>query len=94
MFQAASYQAHQEQGPDEPVTWDRKVDQFDKRLSLVRRQFRREAQREERLAWEKAARGVPLYEFWFKYDVRGGRLQRAPEANQLVHLRRAQHGDD
>ena len=72
-------QAIQEQGPDEPVTWDSKVDKFDKRLSLVRRQFGRGSKQQPGLELERAIRCTSMHEFYCNYSVRARRVQRGPE---------------
>ena len=59
-----------------PVTWDSKVDKFDKRLSLVRRQFWKETQVKPRTNWELETRDVSLYEFYSKYYLEKSRICR------------------
>ena len=56
-----------------PVSWDSKVDKFDKRLSLVRQQFMK-SERSVRERWEMEVRDVSLYEFYWKYAVSRGRV--------------------
>ena len=56
-----------------PVSWDSKVDKFDKRLSLVRQQFMK-SERSVRERWEMEVRDVSLYEFYWKYVVSRGRV--------------------
>ena len=49
---------------DAPVSWDSKVDQFDKRLGLVRQQFAKHDM-VVRQRWEREVRDVSLYEFYW-----------------------------
>ena len=60
-------------GEDEPVHYDSKVDKFNKRLQLVRKQI--ESGIEEVTAAE--LQHVSLYEFWWKYFVERGRVKRS-----------------
>ena len=68
--------------PDEPVHEDSRVDKFNKRLQLVRRQFKHDAV--QRDAWEREVRDVSLYEFWWKYSVYKGTLKRSNRAVCLM----------
>ena len=63
-------------GDDEPVHWDSKVDKFDKRLQIVRGQ---RAKGDDRIT-EEEGRDVSLFEFWWKYAVRGSKIQRSSNA--------------
>ena len=65
-------------GPETPVHWDSRVDKFNKRLELVRKQFKDRP--EERGRWESEVRDVSLYEFWWKYAVYRGALKRGSRA--------------
>ena len=58
---------------DAPVSWDSKVDKFDKRLGLVRQQFAKH-DLAVRQRWEREVRDVSLYEFFWKYNLSRGRL--------------------
>ena len=58
-------------GEDEPVHWDSRVDKFNKRLQLVRRQL---AKGDDSVQ-EKHVRDLSLYEFWWKYAVYKGRVK-------------------
>ena len=69
-------QLAEEPGEDVALTWDSKVDKFDKRLLLVRKRSAREGQAEERREWEAEVKDVSLYEFWWKYYVKENRVQR------------------
>ena len=70
-----SHKALKDAPADEPVHWDSKVDKFNKRRQLVRKQF--ESDPKECAKWEREVRDVSLYEFWWKYNVWKGRLKRA-----------------
>lgn len=58
---------------DEPVHYDSRVDKFNKRLQLVRRQ---RDLRDDSIT-EEEVRNVSLYEFWWKYAVYKGRVRRS-----------------
>ena len=51
-------------GPDEPIAWDSKVDHFDNRLALLRRQFKDPAYQAIREEFEKEVAGCSFYEFY------------------------------
>ena len=44
--------------PDDPVVWDSRVDKFDKRLALLRKQYSRASQADALQAWEAEVRDV------------------------------------
>ena len=58
---------------DAPVHYDSRVDKFNKRLQLVRKQI---AQGDESVK-ESEVRDVSLYEFWWKFAVYRGRVKRS-----------------
>ena len=60
-------------GDNEPVHHDSRVDRFNKRLQLVRKQ--RGARYLE--VSEAEVRDLSLYEFWWKYTVYKGRVKRS-----------------
>lgn len=70
----------QEAAPDAPLTWDSKVDKFDKRLTLFRKQIA--SQRAGRgngpdVVVEAELQSMSLFEFNFKYYYgKGNRLFR------------------
>jgi hypothetical protein len=57
---------------DAPEAWGSKIDKFDKRLAIVRKQFARDA--DARVQWEADIRHVSLCEFWWKYYVDRSRI--------------------
>ncbi|HIE71897.1 MAG TPA: hypothetical protein EYP98_17895, partial [Planctomycetes bacterium] len=67
-------------GDDEPVHYDSKVDKFNKRLQLVRKQRANGVDD----VTEEEIRDLSLYEFWWKYTVERGRVKRAPRASCLM----------
>ena len=60
-------------GENEPVHYDSKVDKFNKRLQLVKKQI--QAGIED--VSEAELQHVSLYEFWWKYFVDRGRVKRS-----------------
>jgi len=58
---------------DAPVHYDSKVDKFNKRLQLVRRQI----EQGDSSVTEKEVRDLSLYEFWWKYTVDRGRVKKS-----------------
>jgi len=68
--------------PDAPVHQDSRVDKFNKRLQIVRNQFKDDPALMRR--WEKEVRDVSLYEFWWKYDLFRGTLRRVGRAVCLM----------
>ena len=70
-------------GDDAEVSWDSKVDKFDKRLALVRKQFEKNTG-EEREEIESLARDVSLFEFFWKYYFRGKRMGAANQTWALM----------
>ena len=65
--------ALKDKGDEEPVHEDSKIDKFDKRLVIVRRQ----RERGDLSISEAEVRDVSLYEFWWKFFVDKGRLRRS-----------------
>ena len=65
---------------DEPVHYDSKVDKFNKRLQLVRKQ--RASGVED--VTEQELRDLSLYEFWWKYTVDRVRVRRVPRTSCLM----------
>ena len=57
--------ALRDRGEDEPVHYDSRVERFNKRLQLVRRQLARG----DTSMSEEEIRHVSLFEFWWKYNV-------------------------
>ena len=71
-----SWKELKDASPEQPVHWDSKVDKFNKRRQLVRKQFKDDPG--ECAKWEREVRDVSLYEFWWKYTVYQGRVKRSP----------------
>jgi len=69
----------QNAGPDAEISWRSKVDKFDERLCLLRRQFPRPEQDPLRLHWEGLIRDTSLQEFYWKYNVYRGRLHKTTQ---------------
>ena len=69
-------------GDDAPVSWDSKVDKFDKRLALVRKQFAKDGPL-VLAEMEASVRETSLYEFFWKYYVT---QKRVVPANQTWAL--------
>ena len=57
---------------DEPVHYYSRADKFDQRLQLVRAQW----EKGDRSVTPEEVRHVSLYEFWWKYFVKRGRVRR------------------
>ncbi len=70
-----------EQGDDQPISYDSKVEKFDRRLEILRKQNR--GLREPAIA-EAEIRDVSLYEFYWKYYVYKGRVSRCLRPVALV----------
>ena len=58
-----------------PMHWDSRVDKFNQRLHLIRKQFRQKP--DELVQWERELRDVSLYEFCWKYSVYRGVIKRS-----------------
>ncbi len=69
-----------DKGEEEPVTWDSKIDHFDKRLSIVRKQ---REQGDLSIA-EEEIRDVSLYEFYWKFYVKNKKLRRSASTPCLM----------
>ena len=67
------------------MEWDSKVDFFDKRLELWRAMARRE--RGTRVAQEEVAH-LSLFEFYWKYHVKGTRIRRCERDVALMYMQR------
>ena len=67
-------------GDEEPVHYDSKVDQFNKRLQLVRRQ---RSHGDETIT-EEELRDLSLYEYFWKYNVFQGRIKRSGQSVCLM----------
>ena len=65
--------AMREAGEDEPVHYESRVDKFDKRLELVRRQ----REKGHLDVTEEEIRDVSLFEFYWKYNVYRGLVKRS-----------------
>ena len=65
------------------MSWDSKVDKFDKRLALVRKQFEKNTG-EEREEMESLVRNVSLFEFYWKYYFRGKKIGAANQTWALM----------
>jgi len=65
------------EGEDAVLTWDSKVDKFNKRLALVHKQYPRPRQQAEREELLKELRDMSMYEFYCKYYVSRGRICRS-----------------
>ena len=70
-------------GEEAAVSWESKVDKFDKRLALVRKQYER-AGAHQLAAMEAEVRDLSLYEFYWKYYVRRNRLHAASQTWALM----------
>ena len=68
-----SYQTLKDADEDAPVHYDSRVDKFNKRLHLVRKQ---RGMGDESIT-EDEVRHVSLYEFWWKFVVYRGRVKRS-----------------
>ena len=64
------------------MSWESKVEKFDQRLALVRKQYGK-ASKEVQDTEEGRIRDLSLYEFYWKYYVHRGRIV---EANQTWAL--------
>ena len=60
---------------DAPMHWDSRVDKFNQRFQILRKQFAGKPVELE--AWLREIRDVSLYEFWWKYSCYKGVLKRA-----------------
>jgi hypothetical protein len=70
-------------GDDAPVSWESKVDKFDKRLAITRKQFAKDG--DAKLAeMEACVRDTSLYEFFWKYYVTRCRLVPANQTWALM----------
>ena len=63
------------QQQETPMHWDSRVDKFNQRLQLIRKQCREK--RDELDEWERELRDVSLYEFCWKYSVYRGVIKRS-----------------
>ena len=61
-------------GPEETVEYPSRVDKFDDRLGLIRRQFSKPSQDDERAYWERVVENVSMYEFYWKYKIQGKKI--------------------
>ena len=73
-------------GENAPVEWESRLDHFDNRLQLVRRQHRGQsaAAVSARRAAEAEVRDVSLYEFYDKHSVNRGRVRTPPNSVALM----------
>jgi len=66
-------------GPDDEIAWQSKIDKFDRRLELLRKQFPKPEQDALRVYWEGMLRATSLYEFYWKYNVYRGRIHKTTQ---------------
>ena len=71
-----------EQGLVEAVQWDSRVDNFNKRLELVRKCYT--GKPEELAAWEREIREVSLYECYWRYNIYRGSVKRSARSVALI----------
>ena len=69
-----------DKGEEEPVTWDSKIDHFDKRLSIVRKQ----RELGDLSIAEEEIRDVSLYEFYWKFYVKNKKVRRSASTPCLM----------
>ena len=67
-------------GDEEPVHYDSKVDKFNKRLQLIRRQ----RSHGDEVITEEELRDLSPYEFFWKYNVFQGRIKRSVQSVCLM----------
>jgi len=70
-------------GEEAAVSWESKVDKFDQRLALVRKQYAK-AGADRVAAMEAEVQDLSLYEFYWKYYVNRGRLLAANQTWALM----------
>ena len=70
-----------EQDDDQPINYDSRVDKFDKRLELVRKQNKG---LKNPVVTEEEIRDLSLYEFYWKYYVWRGKVRRWTRPVALV----------
>jgi len=61
-------------GPDDEIAYSSKIDRFDERLGLLRKQYPRPEQDALRQYWEHLVRDTSLYEFCWKYSTRSSKI--------------------
>ena len=82
-MKTAAEMEHQGGGDEAVVSWESKIDKFDKRLALVRKQYQK-AGAAKGAEVEAQIRDVSLYEFYWKHYVKRDRLCAANQTWALM----------